>query len=135
MDAPLPGALPVAGPASRAGLSIGLVTLNSRYVHLALALRCLRNAARAAGFSGTWLAEYTIQTPLWKVAAELLARRPAVLGFSVYIWNRRETLELVERLRKADPALRIVLGGPEVSFEPAPPAPPISPIARATASG
>jgi anaerobic magnesium-protoporphyrin IX monomethyl ester cyclase len=125
--------------AAPADLSIGLVTLNARYVHLALSLRCLRNAARAAGFAGTWIAEYTIQTPLWKVAAELLARRPAVLGFSVYIWNRRETLELVERLKKADPALRIVLGGPEVSFEPPPPAAspawPLSPYVDAVIAG
>ncbi len=110
-------------PPDAAAASVGLVTLNSRYMHIALALRCLRNAARAAGFANTWLAEYTIQTPTWKIAAELLARRPAVLGVSIYIWNRRQSLELIELLKKQDPALRIVIGGPEVSFETAPPSP------------
>jgi radical SAM superfamily enzyme YgiQ (UPF0313 family) len=123
MAPPIPAAVPAARPCSPAELSIGLVTLNSRYVHLALALRCLRNAARSAGFAGTWLAEYTIHTPAWKAAAELLARRPAVLGFSVYIWNRRETLELIERVKKQRPELLVVVGGPEVSFDPAPPSP------------
>jgi anaerobic magnesium-protoporphyrin IX monomethyl ester cyclase len=100
--------------------SIGLITLNARYVHMALSVRCLRSAARGAGFSGVWLREYTVQTPAWKMAAELLAQRPAVLGFSVYIWNREPTLALIELLRKQAPELRIVVGGPEVSFEPAP---------------
>jgi radical SAM superfamily enzyme YgiQ (UPF0313 family) len=110
-------------PAAAVAASVGLVTLNARFVHIALALRCLRNAAREAGFANTWLAEYTIQTPAWKVAAELLARRPAVLGVSIYIWNRRQSLELIELLKKQDPALLIVVGGPEVSFETAPPSP------------
>ena len=116
------------GGASSGGLSsgepsIGIVTLNSSYVQTALALRCLRNAAREAGFSGTWIAEYTVRTPPWKIAAELMARRPRVLGFSVYIWNRPETLALIELLKKQDPTLLIVIGGPEVSFESAPPSP------------
>jgi radical SAM superfamily enzyme YgiQ (UPF0313 family) len=111
-------------PTPAAGeVSIGLVTLNSKYVHIALALRCLRNAARDAGFAGTWLAEYTIQTPLWKVAAELMARRPAVLGFAIYIWNRRQTLDLIELVKKQHPGLLVVVGGPEVSFEAGPPSP------------
>lgn len=111
------------GGVSSGGLSIGIVTLNSSYVQTALALRCLRNAAREAGFSGTWIAEYTARTPAWKIAAELMARRPRVLGFSVYIWNRAETLALIELLKKQDPKLLIVIGGPEVSFESAPPSP------------
>ncbi|HKI96893.1 MAG TPA: DUF4080 domain-containing protein [bacterium] len=110
-------------PPSHAEASIGLVTLNSKYVHTALSLRYLRNAARAAGFAHTWIAEYTIQTPLWKAAAELMARRPAVLGFSVYIWNRRQTLDLIELVKKQQPQVLIVVGGPEVSFEAGPPSP------------
>jgi anaerobic magnesium-protoporphyrin IX monomethyl ester cyclase len=108
-------------------LSIGLVTLNAKYVHVALSLRYLRNAARAAGFGDVWLREYTLKTPGWKMAAELSALTPkgkrTVLGFSVYIWNRLETFALIERLKKQDPTLVIVVGGPEVSFESGPPTP------------
>ena len=104
-------------------LSVGLVALNAKFVHLALAPRCLRNAARAAGFENTWIAEYTVRTPPWKMAAELLARKPEVLGFSVYIWNREETFTLLELLRKQAPEVLLVVGGPEVSFESGPPSP------------
>ncbi len=112
-------------PPLAADASIGLATLNARFVHLALSLRYLRNAAQAAGFSQVWLREFTIQMPAWKMAAELQALRPAVLGFSVYIWNREPTFALIELLKKQRPELVIVVGGPEVSFEPGPPAPAI----------
>ena len=39
------------------------------------------------------------------------------MGVSIYIWNRGKSLELIERLQKQMPLLKIVLGGPEVSFE------------------
>ena len=103
--------------------SIGLVTLNAKYVHLALSLRYLRNAAQAAGFDNVWLREYTVRTPAAEVAAELAALRPEVLGFSVYIWNREATFALIERVKRLLPAVTIVIGGPEVSFEPGPPLP------------
>ena len=105
------------------GASIGLVTLNAKYIHLALSLRYLRNAAHAAGFERVWLREFTIQMPAWKMAAELFVQQPAVLGFSVYIWNREQTFALIEMVKKQRPETVIVVGGPEVSFEPAPPSP------------
>jgi anaerobic magnesium-protoporphyrin IX monomethyl ester cyclase len=107
-------------------LSIGLVTINSKHVHVALSLRYLRNAARRAGFADVWLREYTLKTPTWKMASDLAALtagKRAVLGFSVYIWNRQETFALIERLKKQNPALVAVVGGPEVSFESGPPTP------------
>ncbi len=103
--------------------SIGLVTLNSKYVHLALSLRYLRNAARAAGFTNVWLREYTLRTPLQAMADELAVLRPAVLGFSVYIWSREATFALIAELKRRLPSVAIVIGGPEVSFEAGPPIP------------
>ncbi len=99
-------------------LSIGLVTLNAKYIHTSLSLRYLRNAARLAGFQNVWIEEFVINQPVWKIAAEIHARRPDILGVSIYIWNRQQSFELIERLKKQMPALEIVAGGPEVSFEP-----------------
>jgi radical SAM superfamily enzyme YgiQ (UPF0313 family) len=98
--------------------SIGIVTLNAKFIHSSLSLRYLRNAARRAGFENVWIQEFIINQPVWKIAAEILKQKPDVLGLSVYIWNRRQSLELLEHLQKQDPKLKIVLGGPEVSFEP-----------------
>ncbi len=98
-------------------LSVGLVTLNAKFIHSSLSIRYLRNAARRAGFADTWIQEHVIQQPVWKTAAQILKHKPDVLGISVYIWNRAQSFELIERLKKQNPELKIAVGGPEVSFE------------------
>ncbi|MEZ6197131.1 MAG: radical SAM protein [Planctomycetota bacterium] len=46
---------------------------------------------------------------------EILAREPAVVGFTCYLWNVARTLWVAERLKERRPALVIVLGGPEIT--------------------
>jgi radical SAM superfamily enzyme YgiQ (UPF0313 family) len=93
-----------------------LTTLNASYSHAAFGLRYLLAnlgplQTRAA------LLEFTIkQRPLEMVEA-ILERQPILVGIGVYIWNARESLELVANLKRLRPELLIVLGGPEVSFE------------------
>ena len=98
-------------------LSIGLITLNAKFIHSSLSIRYLRNVTKGEGFDNVWIKEFVISQPIWKIAAEVLSQKPRILGVSVYIWNRRQSLELVERLKKQDPLIVIVLGGPEVSFD------------------
>ena len=97
--------------------SIGLITLNAKFIQTALSLRYLRNSARAVGFQNVWMREFVINQPVWKIAAEVSQLRPDILGVSIYIWNRSQSFELIERLKKQNPELEIVIGGPEVSFE------------------
>lgn len=95
---------------------IVLATLNARWTHASLGLRCLHaNLGELAPRAR--IVEATIATPLDEVLARLLADSPRVIGFGVYIWNVERTTELLRRLREAAPAVRIVLGGPEVSHE------------------
>ncbi len=101
--------------------SIGIVTLNAKFIHSSLSLRSLRNAARQGGFPLTWIREFTINQPLWKIAAEIQKHQPDILGISIYIWNRQKSFELIEILQKQKPDLKIVVGGPEVSFDEVPP--------------
>lgn len=98
-------------------LSIGLITLNAKFIHSSLSLRYLRNAARKAEYENVWIREYIISQPVWKLAADILALKPDILGISIYIWNRNQSFELIDRLKKQDPNLCIVIGGPEVSFD------------------
>jgi anaerobic magnesium-protoporphyrin IX monomethyl ester cyclase len=97
--------------------SIGLITLNAKFIHSSLSLRYLRNASRSAGYQDVWIREFVINQPIWKIAAEIQKLQPDVLGIGIYIWNRSQSLELVERLQKQMPDLKIAIGGPEVSFE------------------
>jgi radical SAM superfamily enzyme YgiQ (UPF0313 family) len=96
--------------------TILLSTLNARYIHSSLGLRYLyANMAELQG--QTILREFTTaQRPL-DIAEAILAEQPRIVGLAVYIWNVRETEELVALLRTLQPGLCIVLGGPEVSYE------------------
>ena len=67
--------------------------------------------------SQTRLREFVIaQRPLL-IAEQLLSLNPKVIGFGVYIWNVVETTQVVALLKALRPDIKIVLGGPEVSFE------------------
>ena len=93
-----------------------LATLHSKYIHASLALPSL--AAYCGPECGELLIrEFTVHEPRDTILAALLQEEPAVAAFSVYLWNRRETLELVDALAAARPGLRLVVGGPEVSFD------------------
>jgi radical SAM superfamily enzyme YgiQ (UPF0313 family) len=65
----------------------------------------------------TQLLEFVIGTKTTEIVEKLLARRPRVIGFGVYIWNVEETTKVVAMLKRLAPEVVIVLGGPEVSYE------------------
>jgi anaerobic magnesium-protoporphyrin IX monomethyl ester cyclase len=93
-----------------------LATLHSKFVHASLALPLLAGFCRASQRQ-LLIREYTVHEPKEAVLAAILAENPDVVALSVYIWNRRASLELADALAVAKPDLRIVVGGPEVSFD------------------
>jgi len=99
--------------------TIVLATINARYIHSAMGLRCL---AASLGSLEHVVVEYTMRQNAVDIAADLLAREPTIVGLGVYIWNVRLTLDVVALLRALAPSLTVVLGGPEVSHEPSDPA-------------
>ena len=98
-------------------MTILLCTLNAKYIHASFGLRYL--AANMGGLAArTRIAEFDINQRPLEIAEKILARSPALIGLGVYVWNARQTLELVRLLKAVAPAIPIVLGGPEVSHEP-----------------
>lgn len=97
-------------------MTIVLSTLNARYAHASLGLRCLL-ANMAELQPQTRLLEFVIGTRTADLVEKLLAQAPRIIGFGVYIWNVEETTRLVAMLKRVAPHIRIVLGGPEVSHE------------------
>jgi radical SAM superfamily enzyme YgiQ (UPF0313 family) len=93
-----------------------LATINARYIHASLGLRYLR-ANLGAFRERSEILEFTIKRPVAEMVTEILKRRPRVVGLGVYIWNVDATVELVRELRKHDPNVVIVAGGPEISYE------------------
>jgi radical SAM superfamily enzyme YgiQ (UPF0313 family) len=104
---------------------IVLATLNAKYIHASLGLRYLMaNMARHGGAdlaAVTTLQEFTIQRPPQEIVDALLQALGdadmCIVGFGVYIWNVRETTEVVRLLKSQCPQVKLVLGGPEVSYE------------------
>lgn len=96
---------------------IVLSTLNARYIHSSLGLRCLY-ANMAELREHTELLEFVSADRASDIAEIILSRTPRIVGFGVYIWNVEETTKLVRLLKRVSPDLIIVLGGPEVSHEP-----------------
>lgn len=92
-------------------------TLNSKYIHSSLAPWCLLAGIRKYGNADitAYVVEGTINEPLGGVCARITERNPDVVGFSCYIWNIMQTLELISLVKKSLPNAVIVLGGPEVS--------------------
>lgn len=93
-----------------------LTTLNAKYVHSNLALKYLWQEA-AARFKHVRLQEFTINNEADYVFCELVQGDYDLACFSCYVWNIEKTLILAENLKKARPRCRLLLGGPEVSFE------------------
>ncbi len=95
---------------------IVLSTLNARYTHCAFGLRyLLANLNELA--NDAEILEFTISQNPKDIAEVLLAANPNILGFGVYIWNTKQTYEVVSIIKRVRPEIKIVLGGPEVSFE------------------
>lgn len=96
-------------------MKVVLSTLNAKFIHTSLALRCLK--AYSEHQFDIEIAEYTIKDPAMNIVSDLYSKNPDVVGFSCYIWNIEETITVINMLRKIKPELRIVLGGPEVSYD------------------
>ena len=100
-------------------MKIELFALNGSYAHTNLAIRCLKTALFEAGYRDVHLSEATLRDRTEGLLAALVSRQADLYGFSCYIWNIEETLRLAADLKAVLPHCRILLGGPEVSHDPA----------------
>lgn len=97
-------------------MDIVLTTLNAKYIHASFGLRYLL-ANLGPLRERAELAEFDINQRALDIVEALLARKPRIIGFGVYIWNITETAAVIAALKRLRPELIVVLGGPEVSYE------------------
>ncbi|MDQ7066815.1 MAG: DUF4080 domain-containing protein [Sulfurimonas sp.] len=98
-------------------MKIILTTLNSRFTHSAIGLRYLY-ANMQELCSDTEILEFSINDAIQTIAEKLLFNEPDIIGIGVYIWNVSEVAELIHIIKKVSPKTKIILGGPEVTYEP-----------------
>ncbi|MEQ6390618.1 B12-binding domain-containing radical SAM protein [Bacillaceae bacterium S4-13-58] len=96
-------------------MKVIVTTLNAKYIHTSLAIRYLK--AYCEPEIPVEHVEYTIKDPVMNIVADLYSKKPDVIGFSCYIWNIEETIPIIEMLKKINPNIKVILGGPEVSYD------------------
>ena len=98
-------------------MKIILTSLNSRYSHSSIGLRYIYANLHELQ-KNTEILEFSINDALQSITEKLLACTPDIIGIGTYIWNATEVSQLIHVIKKVSPKTKIVLGGPEVSYEP-----------------
>lgn len=94
-----------------------LTTLNSRFTHSSIGLRYLYANLNELQDDAKIL-EFSINDALQSVAEDILMNQPEIVGIGTYIWNVSYVAELIHIIKKVSPETKIVLGGPEVTYQP-----------------
>ena len=97
-------------------MKVGLIGINSQFVHSNLALFYLREEL-PSDFEGELL-EYNNNEPILKIFYDIVGRELDIAAFSVYIWNKETVNKLLPMLKDACPDMKIILGGPEPTYLP-----------------
>jgi len=95
-------------------MNVLLVGINSKYIHPAASIYSL---AANLKFPNN-IMEFTIKDSVSHMSNEILSSEFDLIGISVYIWNIKIVEELLESIYPILlPHQKIVLGGPEVSYD------------------
>ena len=97
-------------------MKVLLTAINAKFVHSSLAIRYLRSVTEDLPLTIENL-EVSINNHLLDIANRIFDARPDILSLSCYIWNIELVKQLLPLIHKMLPECRIILGGPEVSYE------------------
>ncbi len=97
--------------------SITLIACNAKYCHTSLAVRSIRAACEERGICATIL-EHSVNEPFRQIMQSILSCKSDIYAFSCYLWNIELIKKICLDLKALKPDCKILLGGPEVSFDP-----------------
>lgn len=90
-----------------------LTTLNAKYIHMNLAIRLLYELNKSDERL-SWK-EFAIKEDPNAIAAYCAGYE--VVCFSCYIWNITQTQTVIRKIKSINPNTKVLLGGPEVSYD------------------
>ncbi|MDA3960974.1 MAG: DUF4080 domain-containing protein [Planctomycetota bacterium] len=94
---------------------IVLAVLNARYSHTALGVRyLLANLGELR--EQAVLEEFLIVDDPQRIVERILRHQPRIVALSLSIWNVAPSRRVIALLKQIDPAIKVVVGGPEVRF-------------------
>ncbi len=102
---------------STAQSDILLCTINASYIHASFGLRYLYANMPEELRQKSVINEFTTHLRPADIVEKILLQNPRIISFGVYIWNTVHTTEVVQLLKIIAPSIKIIIGGPEVSYE------------------
>jgi len=97
-------------------MKIVLATINARFSHTSFGLRYLLANLHEYEKNAEMI-EYSGAHDVEEIAEELILKKPNVISFGCYIWNIERIIEICKIIRAVRPEIKIILGGPEASYE------------------
>ena len=98
-------------------MNILLSAINTKFTHKALSLACLKSYWDLFHNNiPLTIKEFDLNILNETIINDLLLLRPDVLAFSTYIWSVERIITVSSAVKSAYPDCKIILGGPEVSF-------------------
>ncbi len=95
---------------------IVLVAFNARYAHTTFGARYLM-ANLGVLKKKAQLLEFDILIHPRIAAEQILKTRPSIISIGCYIWNIDLATRVAKLIKAISPKIKIILGGPEISFE------------------
>ena len=97
-------------------MKIILSAINTKHTHSALALACLKSYWEKFYKEPIYIKEFNLNILNETIINDLILLAPEVLAFSCYIWSLPRILAVSSAIKTCFPDCKIILGGPEVSY-------------------
>lgn len=98
-------------------MNIILSAINTKHTHSALALACLKSYWDKYNSNvPLTIKEFDLNILDETIINDLLLLQPDILAFSTYIWSINRIIAVSSAIKACYPNCKIILGGPEVSF-------------------
>lgn len=97
-------------------MKVILSAINAKFIHSNLAVRYLRAFTEKLQYNCI-IKEFSINDRREKMLEEIMKESPDIVGFSCYIWNIDYCTSLAKLIKLINPKIKIIYGGPEVSYD------------------
>ena len=94
-------------------MKILLIAINAKYIHSNLAVYSLKTYANREEIE---ICEYTINNLVDEILDDIYEKKPDILAFSCYIWNKEYVEKIMVEIKKVLPHVLIWAGGPEAYY-------------------
>ncbi|AWK52633.1 B12-binding domain-containing radical SAM protein [Clostridium beijerinckii] len=97
-------------------MKVLITAIDSKFIHSNLAVRYLKNFTKDLDYEAK-IKELTINDREERILEEIIKEKPDIVAFSTYIWNVELISRVANLIKRVNPQIEILYGGPEVSFD------------------